>query len=281
MKKYFYGFLALLVLSACGKDKEQAPQPEYAASITQNVSYGSDPLQKMDIYLPSRSLDTTKVIIMIHGGAWIEGDKSDFDSYVLSLQKRLPGYAIFNLNYRLYSNNSNRFPTQEEDVKSALNFIYSGRSEYHISDKFVLLGASAGAHLTLLQGNKYTTPVKPKALVSFFGPVELISLYNSSQYVASILPLLTGGTPTTAPAMYENSSPANYITPSSPPTIFLQGGTDQLVPPAQSQLLQSLLQAAGVPNQYIFYPTKGHGWTGAELQDSFDKIAAFIKTYVQ
>ncbi|HEX2845254.1 MAG TPA: alpha/beta hydrolase [Chitinophagaceae bacterium] len=280
MNKYFFGFL-LLVLSACGKDKGQAPPAEYPATTAQDVSYGGDPLQKMDVYLPFRGPDTTKVIILIHGGAWLEGDKSDFNSFVPELQRRLPGYAIFNLNYRLYLNNTNRFPTQEEDIKSAFNFIYSRRNEYHISDKFVLLGASAGGHLALLQGNKYSTPVKPKALVSFFGPVELVSLYNSSQYTASILLKLTGGTPATVPAIYESSSPSNYITPSSPPTIFLQGGADTVVPPSQSQLLQNLLQAANVPNQYVFYPTQGHGWVGADLQDSFDKIAAFIKAHVQ
>ena len=283
MSKHFYGFLLLLVLSACSKNNEQPSpgEPAYPSATTQNVSYGDDPLQKMDIYLPSRHLDTTKVIILIHGGSWTEGDKGDFDPYVAGLQKSLPGYAFFNLNYRLYLNSTNRFPTQEEDIKSALDFIYSRRSEYHISDKFVLLGASAGAHLTLLQGNKYNTPVKPKALVSFFGPVELSSLYNTSSYAASALLKVTGGSPAAVPAIYESSSPDNYITSTTPPTIFLQGGADQIVPPSQSELLQNLLQTAGVANQYVFYPSKAHGWTGTELQDSFDKFAAFLTKYVQ
>jgi acetyl esterase/lipase len=281
MGKHLHWLLFLLVLSACQKETEQRPDGQQPVT-TLNVAYGTDQLQKLDLYLPAnRSLDTTKVIILIHGGAWAEGDKTDFDSYVPELKQRLPGYAVFNLNYRLYVNNTNRFPAQEEDIKAAVNFIFSRRNEYYISDKFVLLGASAGGHLALLQGNKYSTPVKPKAIVSFFGPTDLVSLYNTSQFAALGLPQITGGTPTTAADVYKNSSPSNYITTGSPPTMLLQGGLDPLVPPAQSELLRNLLQTSGVINEYVFYPFEAHGWEGANLQDSFDKIGAFLKTHVQ
>ena len=281
MRKHLHWLLCVLVLSACQKETEQRPDGREPVTSL-NVAYGTDPLQKLDLYLPAnRSLDTTKVIILIHGGAWAEGDKTDFDSFVPELKQRLPGYAIFNLNYRLYANGVNRFPAQEEDIKAAVNFIFSKRNEYYISDKFVLLGASAGAHLALLQGNKYNTPLKPKAIVSFFGPAELVSLYNTSQLAALGLPQITGGTPDTAPEIYASSSPANYITANSPPTILLQGGLDPLVPPAQSELLKNLLQTAGVTNEYVFYPLEGHGWTGTNLQDSFNKIRDFLKANVQ
>jgi hypothetical protein len=46
-------------------------------------------------------------------------------------------------------------------------------------------------------------------------------------------------------------------------------------------MLISRLQAAGVPNQYIFYPAQGHGWVGADLLDSFNKIEQFIDQHMQ
>ena len=110
--------------------------------------------------------------------AWNSGDKSDFNPYVDSLKKREPSYAIFNVNYRL-ANTPDLFPAQEQDIKAAIEFIYNKRTEYHISDKFVLIGASAGAHLALLQGYKYSFPVKPKAIIDFFGPTDLIEMYNN------------------------------------------------------------------------------------------------------
>ncbi|HEX2629151.1 MAG TPA: alpha/beta hydrolase, partial [Chitinophagaceae bacterium] len=199
--------LLCLIVSACQKNTgDDNPTDPGAEKTMKNVAYGSDPLQKMDIYLPGgRTAASTKVIVMIHGGAWATGDKADFDEYVDSLKKRLPGYAIFNINYRLSSGVSNTFPAQENDVKAAVDFIYGKRSEYFISDKFVLLGASAGGHLALLQGYKYSSPVKPKAIIDFFGPTDMTDLYNnpaSPMIPQSAVASIVGATPATNPTLY-------------------------------------------------------------------------------
>ncbi len=151
------------------------------AEILENVSYGADIKHRMDVYLPAdRHPDSTKLIVLIHGGGWNGGDKSEFDRYINELQKRLPDYAFANVNYRLFNFNtgSNRFPAQENDIKAAMDFLKTKSSEYKISDQIVLLGASAGAHLALLQGYKNSDPEKVKAIVSFFGPSDLTELYN-------------------------------------------------------------------------------------------------------
>jgi acetyl esterase/lipase len=248
-----------------------------------NVSYGTNAQQKMDVYLPStRNATTTIVIIMIHGGGWNTGDKADFNKYVDSLKKREPSYAIFNINYRL-ANTPDLFPAQEQDVKAAVEFIYNQRQEYKISDKFVLVGASAGAHLALLQGYKYSTPIKPKAIIDFFGPTDLVALYNNplNPLVQPTLLSVIGGTPTTNSTIYTQSSPINFVSAQSPPTMIFHGGVDIVVSPSQSVLLDTKLQTAGVIHQYFFYPTEGHGWVGANLSDSFNKIQAFLAANVQ
>ena len=53
-----------------------------------------------------------------------------------------------------------------------------------------------------------------------------------------------------------------------------------IVDQSQSRLLADKLQAAGVPHQFVLYPTEGHGWFGANMVDSFNKIEAFLKTYL-
>ena len=247
-----------------------------------NVSYGTNAQQKIDVYLPAnRSTTNTKVIIMIHGGAWNTGDKADFNEYVDSLKKREPSYAIFNINYRL-ANTTDLFPAQEQDVKAAVEFIYNKRQEYKVSDKFVLIGASAGAHLALLQGYKYPSPVKPKAIIDFFGPTDLVALYNNppNPLVQPLLFAVTGSTPATNNTVYTQSSPINFVSSQSPPTMILHGGIDIVVSPSQSVALDTKLLLSGVTHQYIFYPTEGHGWVGANLSDSFNKIQAFLATYV-
>lgn len=286
MKNCFLVFILVIVVASCKKENNTAgggPSP-LPAQTQLNVSYGVDASQKMDIYLPAgRSTSATKVMILIHGGGWSTGDKADFTAYVDTLKRRLPGYAIFNINYRLAVGSTNLFPTQENDVKAAIEFIYGKRNEYNISDKYVLLGTSAGAHLSLLHANKYTMPVKIKAVVDFFGPADLVDMYNNPASIfapPAALAAVVGATPTTNLTLYQQSSPITFVTAQSPPAIILQGGADILVSPSQSVALKNKLQTFGVIHQYVLYPTENHGWTGANLTDSFDKIALFLTANV-
>jgi len=268
---------SLLFLSACKKPADNA-----GVSVMMDVPYGTDALQKMDIYLPANpSAAGTRLMILIHGGGWTGGDKADFTPFVTTLQTRLPGYAFININYRLAMNGQHIFPTQENDVKAALAFIFSKRTEYQLSDKWVLLGASAGGHLAMLQTYKYNSPVQPAAVISFFGPADLTAMYHYNPLIASGLQQVTGTTPTINPVLYQQSGPYNFITAQSPPTLLLQGGADPLVPPVQATMVRDKLQSVGVPHQYVLYPTAGHGWTGPDLVDSFNKIAAFVQLYVK
>jgi acetyl esterase/lipase len=274
----------LLTIVSCQKearnDNNNNTEP---AQAYYNVAYGSDAQQKMDIYLPAgRSSASTRTMILIHGGAWATGDKADFADYVDTIKKRLPDYAVFNINYRLASVGGNFFPTQENDVKAAFDFIAGKTNEYKISQKIILLGASAGGHLALLQGLKYLTPLKAKAIVDFFGPSDLAALHDhpADPALVPVLELLLGGNPATNPAMYQQSSPINFVNGQSPPTLILQGGTDPLVPVSQSTTLDAKLQTMGVPHQYIYYPTQGHGWFGDTLTHSFNAIQAFLAANV-
>lgn len=273
----------VLVFISCQKENKNPSSQDIPEQTITNVSYGSDAAQKMDIYLPAgRTSDTTKMFVLIHGGAWIEGDKSDFNSYVPILKQRLPGYAIANINYRLASVAANHFPAQENDMKSALNFLVQKSSEYRISQKFVLLGASAGAHMALLQAYKYSTP-KIRTVVNFFGPTDMVSLYNSSDpTIQNIFQILLDGTPVTNPSLYEQSGPVNFVDAQDPPTIIFHGEDDMLVNVAQSTSLKNKLQTLGIANQLTVYPDLGHDiWPSSTMNDAFDKITAFVKANVQ
>ena len=282
MKNFLILFCFAVSLTSCQKENESAPTNEgLAAQTLNNVSYGSDAAQKMDVYLPAgRKTDSTRIVIMVHGGAWLEGDKNDFAPYVTILKQRLPGYAIANINYRLATTSGNFFPTQENDMKAAVDFLLQKTAEYNISQKIVLLGASAGAHMSLLQAYKYANP-KIRAVVSYFGPTDMTSLYNSASVNTKIgLQLLLGGTPSSS-SMYLQSSPANFIDAQDPPTIIFHGDADPIVNVAQSTLLRDKLQSAGIVNQLTVYPGLGHDvWPSAIMNETFTKIEAFLKANV-
>lgn len=252
------------------------------AKSTLNVSYGEDTAQRMDIYLPAnRSFHSTKSIILIHGGGWNSGSKNDFVSYIDSFQKRMPDYAIFNINYRLV-NGSNLFPTQEKDVKAAIDFVVNNSTEYHINkNKLVLLGVSAGGHLALLQGYKYHNP-KVAAIIDFFGPTDLLTMFQKPwhPYVPFVLQMITGTTPKQNAAVYKQSSPVNYVSANSAPTLILHGSNDKIVNVSQSRSLKNKLDKAGVKNELVIYAGKAHGWYGATLSNSFDRIESFLKANI-
>ncbi|HYF32926.1 MAG TPA: alpha/beta hydrolase [Chitinophagaceae bacterium] len=281
--KLLFSIVLATSLMACKKNGG-TDSPASTASTMRDVAYGSDPAQKMDIYLPSgRSSSATKVMVLVHGGGWTGGDKSEFDPYIQTLMQRLPDYALFNVNYRLATSNNNRFPTQENDIKSAIEFISNKAGEYKVSQNVVLMGFSAGAHLALLQGYKYTLPIKPKAIVSFFGPTDLVDMYNNptTTFTTLLLEALIGANPQQNLGAYQQSSPAFFVNGSSAPTIILHGGQDNLVSPTQATILNNKLQASGVAHQYVFYPNEGHGWFGPSLEDSFNKIEAFLDLHVK
>lgn len=290
LQKLLFFFLSLSFFVACKKTEDNTgaggTNPATAQTIA-DVAYGTDALQKMDVYLPAnRTTASTKVMVMIHGGGWSSGDKADFTSFVDTLKRRLPGYAIFNINYRLSNGASNLFPTQENDVKAALQFIFNKSNDYFISNKYVLIGASAGAHLAMLQAYKYAVPVKPKAIVSFFGPSDLTDMYanpaGGNPVLSLLLSQVIGGTPATHAALYNSSSPVTFIDASAMPTILLHGGTDPLVNASQSVAVKNKLTAAGITNQYVFYPTGGHGdWDAATYANAFNNIQSFITANVQ
>ncbi len=263
---------------SCEKSKTVV---DYDAETKTNVAYGDDPKQTLDLYLPdNRNQLSTKLIVLVHGGGWSDGDKNDLNTLIPSLQNRLPGYAIANINYRLAKNGQNLFPTQENDVKKAVDYLINHANSLGYSKKIVLIGLSAGAHLALLEAYKY--PANIEAVVSFFGPTDLISLYNNppGPYITQMLQAVTGTTPASNPGLYMQSSPTTFIKSSSAATLILQGGKDPLVPASQAELLKTKLEANHVQTTYIFYPNEGHGWVGSSLEDSFNQIKIFLDSNV-
>ncbi len=281
-------FLSLILFFISCKRETLAPilptPPDYSKPLVyKDVSYGSQLLQKMDIDLPAgRTVVSTKTIVVIHGGSWIEGDKVDMTFVVDSIKKRNPAYAFINLNYRLAINGANDvFPAQELDIKSAIEFYLAKSAEYNISKDLIVLGASAGGHLALLHSYKNDPNKHVKAVVDFFGPTDLVAIWNEGFLIQFGLIVVTGASYTSNPSIFIQSSPINFVTPQSPPTIALQGGLDDIVLPEQTTMLITKLNANKVANQVVYYPLEGHGFSDANNTDALNKIMPFLSTYAK
>src|SRR5690606_10005967 len=111
MKLLFTAGILLTLFVCCKKPSENTVE----ATNLYDVSYGGNSAQKMDVYLPEgRSIETTKVFIYIHGGGWVQGDKSEFNGLLPYFQSKLSDYAFISVNYRLCDTTAmtNQFPTQ-------------------------------------------------------------------------------------------------------------------------------------------------------------------------
>jgi acetyl esterase/lipase len=287
MTKFLSAALAALLLTAsCTRREATDPwnRPPLAADSLINLSYAGDTAQRLDLYLPpGRSADSTPLLVVIHGGAWMSGDKSDMTPWVYQIRERLPQYAIANINYRLATALPpyNAFPTQENDVQSAVQFLYDNRAQWHFSDRVILLGYSAGGQLALLHSYKHFSPVAVKAAMALSGPSDMADLYNfQPTQIQYGMQLLLGGTPNSNPFLYSQSSPKTFVAPYVPPTFLVQGGLDSMMPYTQTAALRAQLQSVGVLNSYIFYPNEKHIYHDSTLLRTIDTAAHWLKRYI-
>ncbi len=267
--------LFLFLITGCSSDDTTTAEPLVAKNIL-NVAYGSDGEQTMDVYLPAGRDEDTKVIILVHGGAWASGSKDDVTELVTVLQQRFPEVAIVNINYRLATDTSPAIPKQIDDIHQMLDYIEG--SDYHVSDDYAFIGFSAGAHLSMLYSYRDDTDHDVKAVVNVVGPADFTDPAYLSHELYPFAALYLLGTSTPTPQQIGIASPANYITSESAPTISFYGGQDPLVPASQGPRLKAKLDQEGVYNEFNFYPDGGHAdWDTATFVEVYNKIDAFLQ----
>lgn len=283
LKKQIWLLVLLsLVLWSCGNDSDGPISGELPAINILNDSYGPEPIQSLNVYLPAGRTSETPLLIYMHGGAWIQGDKSEFDSFRPLAETYFPDYAYISIGYRLHGVGTtvNTFPTQENDIIAALDYIMSQTSAWNVSDEIILAGASAGGHLTLLHGYKHKDIGNIKGLIALFPPTELESLSEFNLITQLGLNSIMGGSPQAVPMIYTQSSPVNFVDSGSLPTIFFHGTEDTVVPISQSELLAATLEASGVPYEYVIYPGQGHGFDAVTYSRAFEQAAAFTSNFM-
>jgi dipeptidyl aminopeptidase/acylaminoacyl peptidase len=274
----FFSILILTVLvQSCQQDKDPIPDDNVALELF-DVSYGDHPRQKMDVFLPAnRTRENTRVLIWIHGGAWVDGDKGEFVRFKPWFQAVQEDYAYVALNYRLFdvASGANKFPSQEEDIKRAMAYIKQKLPEWNVSEKVILSGGSAGGHLALLHSYKNNSDGLVKVAAAVFPPTELLTLGNGNPIITFLMQTLVGN-PQSNREAYINSSPINFIDSQSVPTTFYHGDADDVVPIQQSYLLEAKLSENNIPKYFEYYPGLGHGFTDEIYRNMIRKIEEFI-----
>jgi len=266
--------------------------------VYKDLSYGKEECQTLDLYIPKKAGETCGLILNIHGGAWIEGDKSECGDDILRYMSEDLGFAAATINYRFISDSVNVLNILD-DIDAALKAIKAKGNENGISiNRVMLRGVSAGAHLALLYGYKktQTAPMKISFITAYCAPTDLAdkgfysasSTLGSSDFIYSLMSKACGYTfneRTFAFAVpkLRAASPITYVSASCPPTIIAHGKKDTTVPYSNALILDSALSAVGVKHDFVSFPNSDHALSGdKECSDAVDELVLnYLNTYLK
>jgi len=215
-------------------------------NVLLNQSYGSHQRNKLDVFLPEQHDTSTTTVLLVHGGAWVAGDKAGAELKDLRNKLLDAGHAVASMNYRYACGDYHK---QMEDVENALNHLSIHADEWNVNpEKFALIGVSAGGHLALLYAYAFDENEFVKTVISYVGPTDLTNplfhQYINNYNLMYSLEELLGASYQQDSALYAEASPLFHI--SNCPTLLLYGGLDDLVPKEQGIALFDTLSAHSV-----------------------------------
>ena len=223
-----------------------------------DIRYGdASPMQALDVYRPRRSEGRRlPVIVSVHGGGWVYGDKERYQYYCMSLAQR--GFAVVNFTYRLAP--EWKYPAGMEDTNAVFSWVLSHASEYGFDAEHVFaVGDSAGAHMLAIYCCICVNP-KYAARYEFAPPAGFAPTavaLNCGAYVMNegrsdamraLMP--RGGTKRELSLI----SPMEHLTGDFPPAFIMTSNDDFLK--AEALPLAEKLMALDVPFALRFYGDK-------------------------
>lgn len=244
--------------------KRIGPRPAFA-----DLAYASQsPAEKLDLYLPPHSAAPAPLVIWIHGGGFMVGDKrsmprQDFGaapkpkSVMGPYQIQVPdvaaltakGYAVVSLNYRLGASMFDAAYPALQDGKAAVRFLRANADRYHLdSGKFAVWGNSAGGYMAAMLG---VTGDQPTA---FDDP----GLGNAGVSSAVQAVVVWYGAEDRLPdpelSIFHYLPKARIL----PAFRIVNGDADPIISPAQAQRLNDALTKAGAISTLTILPGAGH-----------------------
>lgn len=259
-----YKIIFIILLAVLAGCKPQNPLP---ALTIRDIQYGPDKENTMDISLPGGRTVTTPAIILIHGGAWTGGDKSDFSFLRGYFSDR--GFAAFSVNYRLAKNEGTGIKDIIDDMDLVTVYIKEKSAYWTYSrDVIFLIGHSAGGHIALLYSFSRSTGGTVRGVVSYCGIADLtdpalekyirrMHLYENpiSKKPFDRISFVAGRDRNARKAF----SP-QFITQDMP-VLLICGKKDLIIPWRQSDNLHRKMKERGFDSTLYVYPDMGHDIT--------------------
>ncbi len=233
----------------------------------------------LDVFQPEHP-NGAAALFMVSGGWYSSHDAINGAFFKPLLQH---GYTVF----AVVHGSQPKFTVTEvvQDIHRAVRFIRHHASDYGVdSNRFGILGASAGGHLSLTMGTqgspgdpKAKDPVdressKVQAVACFFPPTDFLNYGQPGEDAVGVGILKDfkpafgprSDTPEGRQALGKEISPIYFVSSNSAPTLIFHGDADKLVPIQQAQSFVEAAQNAGAVAKLIVREGKLHGWPGIE-----------------
>jgi len=272
-RRFFSLLSVLFLLSGCALPALDLITPRAGYERSVGLSYGEDPRQTLDVYLPVEPRDGAPTVVFFYGGSWQEGYKDGYRFLAQALTDI--GYRVVVPDYRLYP--QVRFPAFVEDGAAAVGWVVN---EGLAQDGLVLIGHSAGAHIAamLALDDRFLTAAGVSrsnitAWVGLSGPYDFLPLRS-----LDLIDIFGGaeGIPGT--------QPVNFVSPDDPPALLIDGLEDRIVRPNNLPSLAEAYSRAGVSVQTRRYEGVNHNDTVASFSvrlrsrsPAFDDTVAFLQ----
>lgn len=237
--------------------------PDYVERAD-DILYGEDPTwQKLDLYRPKeRTAEKLPVIVSIHGGGWVYGDKERYQYYCMSLVKH--GFAVVNFTYRLAP--EFLFPAALEDTNLVAEWIMKHAEEYQLDTEHIFgVGDSAGAHMLGLYASICTNPEYAKqydfqipegfawkAVALNCGAYQITISGDAQDFTGQLMSELL---PEKGSAEeLKKINVIDHVSEAFPPVFLMTSNGDFLK--ADAPLLMKKLMECQVPHMFHFYGDK-------------------------
>lgn len=223
----------------------------------------------LDIYYPSEIYDTKNllpVIIWIHGGALISGDKEQVANYCRILASR--GFIVAAIDYSVAP--EKKYPKPLFQTNAALSFLKANAENLLIdTGKFILAGDSGGAHIAAQTGNIITDSIYSQlldispsikasqlsGLLLYCGPYDIHNVDVKSgfgDFLKTVLWSYSGKKNFTEDEYFKTASVISYISKNYPPSFISAGNADPLL--AQSRAFALKLSSMNIKTDTLFFP---------------------------
>jgi acetyl esterase/lipase len=247
----------------------------------------------LDIYRPRGGCARAPVLLQIHGGGWVMGNKHE---QALPLVHHLAarGWVVVTPNYRLSPRA--RFPDHLVDCKRALAWVRRNIAAQGGDPAFVAVtGGSAGGHLAALMALTANDPrLQPgfeqvdttvSAAVPFYGVYDFTDRHALQGSGAGMVQWLAETVmpcpPAADPWLWDLASPIAQLRRDAPPFFILHGTHDSLASTAAARLFADRLRSVSAnPVVYAELPGAQHAWDvfrSVRAMESVHAVARFLE----